>query len=129
MRRTYIFLLLLFCFSITLFAQEKDSGKKEIGNLLIEGIPEIPQRLAERNTQYQNVRSATLSDWHPSGKGMLISTRFGEATQLHHISAPGAYRRQITFFGEPVGSGRYAPRKDHNGFAFSMDTGGGEFFQ
>ncbi|MGH7452321.1 MAG: alpha/beta fold hydrolase, partial [bacterium] len=36
---------------------------------------------------------------------------------------------QLTFFKEPVGGGSYYPGKDRNGFLFSMDTGGAEFFQ
>jgi dipeptidyl aminopeptidase/acylaminoacyl peptidase len=125
MKKATLLILLILCFSTSLFAQEK----RDIGNLVIDGIPEIPQRIVDRTAQYQNVRSASLSDWHPSGNGMLITTRFGESTQLFHVSAPGSYRRQITFFNEPVSSGRYSPRKDRNGFVFTMDVGGGEFFQ
>ncbi len=35
----------------------------ERGNLVIEGIPEIPAALAERTGRYQQSRGATLEGW------------------------------------------------------------------
>ncbi len=105
------------------------SQSREIGNLIVDGIPDIPPRLAERMNQYQNVRSAGFLDWNPNGPGILISTRFAETSQIHYVERPGGSRQQLTFFKEPVGGGSYYPGKDRNGFLFSMDTGGAEFFQ
>jgi len=105
------------------------SQSREIGNLVIDGIPDIPPRIAERMNQYQNVRSAGFLDWNPNGPGILISTRFAETGQIHYVERPGGARQQLTFFKEPVGGGSYYPGKDRNGFLFSMDTGGAEFFQ
>jgi dipeptidyl aminopeptidase/acylaminoacyl peptidase len=108
----------------------QEAGKvKEVGNLRLDGVAEIPGRVVERATQYQNLRVAGFVDWHPSGKGMLISTRFGDASQLHRVSAPGTYRQQLTFAREPIGGAAYAPRTQNPGFIYVMDTGGGEFFQ
>src|SRR5690606_20096836 len=55
------------------------------------------------------------------------STRFGETTQIHHVRAPGAARRQLTFYDEPVGG----VNADLAGatFAFFKDEGGDEFYQ
>ncbi len=78
---------------------------KQIGNLIIEEIPDIPEVVQERTRQYQNVRSAWISSWNPSGEGMLISTRFAETSQLHFLKEPMGMRQQITFFDEPVGGG------------------------
>jgi len=72
--------------------------RREIGNLVIEDIPEIPERIKSRMLQYQNTRSANLRSWKADGKSMLISTRFGETTQLHMVEKPGGARKQITFF-------------------------------
>lgn len=105
------------------------SQSREIGNLVIDGIPDIPPRIAERMNQYQNVRAAAFLDWNPNGPGILISTRFAETSQIHYVERPGGARQQLTFFKEPVGGGSYYPGKDRNGFLFSMDTGGAEFFQ
>jgi dipeptidyl aminopeptidase/acylaminoacyl peptidase len=105
------------------------SQSREIGNLVIDGIPDIPPRIVERMNQYQNVRSAGFLDWNPNGPGILISTRFAETSQIHYVERAGGARQQLTFFKEPVGGGSYYPGKDRNGFLFSMDTGGAEFFQ
>ena len=51
-------------------------NRKEIGNLVIENIPEIPASLQERLEQYQNVRSAGFAGWANDSKGVYILTRF-----------------------------------------------------
>lgn len=103
--------------------------RREQGNLVIEGIPEMPQRIVERMFRYQNTRSASICDWDPAGEGMLISTRFSETTQFHYVEKPGGVRRQFTFFSEPVGEGTICPDPSTNGFLFTKDVGGGEFYQ
>ena len=101
----------------------------ERGNLVIEGIPEIPDRVAERIQQYENTRSASLAGWHAGGQGVLISTRFGETSQVHWVREPGGARRQLTFFDEPVGGAEPSPSADVGGFLFSKDVGGSENYQ
>jgi dipeptidyl aminopeptidase/acylaminoacyl peptidase len=103
--------------------------KKEIGNLVIEDIPDIPESLKDRLSQYQNTRSASLRSWSADGDFMIISTRFGETSQFHKLTKPGGARQQITFFNEPVGAGSMNPDNSHNGFLFTKDVGGGEFYQ
>lgn len=107
---------------------EAQPERVERGTLVMEGIPDIPQALTERLRQYQNTRSARLADWRPDG-GMLVSTRFGQVSQLHTVAGPGAARRQVTFFDEPIGGGRYATSDRHRGFVFSKDVGGNEWYQ
>ncbi|MDZ7290541.1 MAG: prolyl oligopeptidase family serine peptidase [candidate division KSB1 bacterium] len=107
-----------------LFAQPR-----EVGNLVIDGIPDIPQRIIDRMNQYQNVRSAAFLGWNPNGPGILILTRFAETSQIHYVEHPGGARQQLTFFKEPVAGGIYYPGPDRRGFLFSMDVGGAEFFQ
>jgi dipeptidyl aminopeptidase/acylaminoacyl peptidase len=98
-------------------------------NVTLDNIPEIPKRIVERSAQYLNTRSASVADWDPDGNGLLILTRFGNTNQVHHVGEPGAYRKQITFFDEPVAEALYSRAQDRNGFIFRMDVGGGEFFQ
>ncbi len=98
----------------------------EKGNLVIEGIPEIPELIIERLQQYQNTRSAALRGWLNSEQGMLISTRFGETSQLHTLKLAGGARNQITFFNEPVRGATVCPDPDRNGFLFMKDIGGNE---
>jgi dipeptidyl aminopeptidase/acylaminoacyl peptidase len=96
----------------------------------MENIPEIPERISEKLLQYQNTRSAYMEDWLPGGEGILISTRFGETSQLHTVAAPGGARKQITFFHEPVGSGApVCPDPASKSLLFTKDIGGNEFSQ
>ncbi|MCH8981886.1 S9 family peptidase [candidate division KSB1 bacterium] len=120
--------ILVLCFLVLSFGFIYGQvNRVEKGNLVIEDIPDIPERIKSRMGQYQNVRSAFLQDWHPSGQGMLISTRFGETNQFHWVKIPGGAREQITFFEEPVSSANANPKKP--GFLFSKDVGGSEFYQ
>jgi dipeptidyl aminopeptidase/acylaminoacyl peptidase len=106
-----------------------DVERVERGNLVIESIPEIPEEVFQRLQQYGNTRSASLEGWHPSGEGILISTRFGETTQLHWVKEPGGARHQITFFDEPILGATVSPSAEVNGFIFSKDIGGSEMYQ
>ena len=119
----------IFCFFLVTITITCAAQKKEVGNLILEGIPDIPPQLIERLNQYQNTRGATLSNWSPDGNGMLISTRFGETAQLHQVSFPGGARKQITFFKEPITAGTFCPDPAYKGFMFTKDVGGNEFSQ
>lgn len=98
----------------------------EDGALVLENIPPIPAELAEQTRRYQQSRSATFQGWLPND-ALLISTRFGETTQIHRVDRPMAARQQLTFFEEPVGSAEVSP--DGRGFLFTKDVGGSEFYQ
>ncbi len=97
-------------------------------NLKVEGIPPLPLSVLERAARYNESRSASLQDWHPVRREILITTRFGEAAQVHRVAAPGAARTQLTFYNDPVAAASYQP-KTGEGFVFSKDVGGGEFYQ
>ena len=60
---------------------------------------------------------------------MIIGTRFGETSQLHLLNEPHGARNQITFIDEPVRGGYVCPNPELNGFLFSKDIGGNEFYQ
>lgn len=102
---------------------------REIGNLVMENIPEIPSELKEQTNRYQNTRSAGFLGWSPTGETMMISTRFGETSQVHFVSHPMGTRRQITFFKEPVTGASFCPDPTYPGFMFRRDAGGNEFAQ
>ncbi|MGQ9635386.1 MAG: S9 family peptidase [Bryobacteraceae bacterium] len=97
-------------------------------NLTVEGIPPIPLSLYERLEQYSEFRSASLLDWHPTRREILISTRFGDVPQVHHVAMPAGARTQLTFFSDRVTGASYQPA-DGSFVLFSKDTGGGEFYQ
>lgn len=103
--------------------------RKEIGNLVLEDIPDIPLEIRARLHQYQNTRSADLMDWLPNGEGMLIKTRFGNTNQFHIVKHPEGSRNQITFYDEPVREGLFCQLNNYNGFLFTKDMGGNELSQ
>lgn len=91
--------------------------------LVVDGAPAVPADLARDIGRYTKDRAADLEAWHPTRREMLIVTRFGETVQIHHVSAPGGARTQITFFDDDVSRGiSYEP----NGASiiFSKDRGG-----
>ena len=97
------------------------------GNLVVQGVPELPSELLAGLARYQNTRSASFLGW--LGDGVLVATRFGNTTQLHRVEAPLGMRRQITFFHEPIAGATVNPNADHNGFVYLKDIGGSEFYQ
>lgn len=97
-------------------------------NLVVEGVPPFPPGLQAEAARYMEFRAAAFQSWHPTRREMLITTRFADAMQLHHVKAPGAARKQITFLPEPVAGAQYQPRTG-DCIVFAQDRGGGEFYQ
>jgi dipeptidyl aminopeptidase/acylaminoacyl peptidase len=97
-------------------------------NLVVEGVPSIPQTIAEDVRRYTEARSATFEDWHPVRRELLVSTRFADAAQIHAVRIPGGARTQLTFEREPVTIASYQPTSGDY-VLFARDTGGSEFFQ
>ncbi|MDP2227957.1 MAG: hypothetical protein Q8J78_10845, partial [Moraxellaceae bacterium] len=100
--------------------------RREIGQLVYEGVPAAPSELQAAISPYYEVRSAELKDWLEDGS-MLISTRFAETTQIHRLTAPGAARTQLTFFSEPITAAKVQPGAAR--FAYRRDEGGSEYYQ
>jgi len=127
MKRTLLSSLLALGFLTTVaLAQEPVLTPNE--NLVVEGIPPIPKSLADQIGEYTESRSASFLSWHPQKREMLIQTRFGDVPQVHQVKAPLGARSQLTFFPERVASATWRPGAG-DGFVFSKDIGGNEFFQ
>lgn len=120
----YIFIFSLF--AGTLQAQQPIIPVSE--NLVVENIPAIPLTISEDSKAYTEYRGASFVAWNPLKKEILISTRFGNSEQLHYVKGPGADRKQLTFFGEPVSNANFEPIQG-NYFLFAKDIGGNEFSQ
>jgi len=101
--------------------------RTQVGNLVMESIPDIPDALMTRISQYQNTRPASFANWSPDGNGILIGTRFDESTQVHAVANPLGMRRQLTYFDEPISS--VISRPNHSQFVIRKDIGGNERFQ
>lgn len=94
--------------------------------LVADGIPPVPDNIVAATRPYMEFRTASFSSWSPADKSMLISTRFGNTAQLHHVAGPMMARTQVSFEAEPVG-GWWSPKGDV--LVARKDTGGSEFFQ
>ena len=97
-------------------------------NLVVEHIPKIPAALADDVNRYTEFRRAGFASWHPEKREMLISTRFAETPQIHHVKFPGGARTQLTFMREGVLGASYHPIRGDS-FVFSKDVGGNELYQ
>ncbi len=95
----------------------------------VDGLPPIPMSIVDGVAPYAQFRQARLLGWHPTERRLLISTAFGNVTQVHEVRAPGGARMQLTFFRDGVtGGASYEPGGRY--VVFRKDTsGGGEAMQ
>jgi len=126
--RTTLLALALLSSTPLLAADAAKVERLESGNRVSENLPAIPTELLDRLNQYQNTRGAGFQGWIDNDS-LLIATRFGDTSQIHRIDKPMGMREQLTFYREPVGGASIQPAKGGNGFLFSKDIGGNEFFQ
>ena len=97
-------------------------------NLIIDGVPNIPQSLADKVARYTDFRPASFADWHPTKPEMLILTRAGDTVQVHHVDKPLATPKQITSEKDSIAGAWYEPREGKY-FVFMKGAGGSERFQ
>ena len=102
-----------------------DADPRKPAAIQTQDVPVVSAEVVAKLSQYQNTRTAAFRGWAPDGNGMLISTRFGNAAQLHLVTQPGGRREQLTFFDEPV-SGRFIPGVSDGALLLSVDSGGNE---
>ncbi|MBP88409.1 MAG: peptidase S9 [Planctomycetaceae bacterium] len=107
---------------------EDETDPRRPAAILTEEVPIVPADIFERLNQYSNVRGAGFRGWAPDGSGILISTRFGNSSQLHRVYEPGGRRQQVTFFEEPV-RGSFIPDAKDGSMLLSMSAGGNENYQ
>ena len=101
-------------------------GSRKPAAIKVEGVPDIPATIFDRLNQYQNVRSASLRDWTPDGKSLLIGTRFGSTNQLHLVYAAGGRMEQITFEADAISGAAVA---GDGSVIYEMSKSGNENFQ
>jgi len=97
--------------------------------ITVEGIPPIPQSIADGLARYAQFRQAQLQAWHPMKRQILITTALGPVPQIHLVDGPGRSRRQMTWYSTGVSHGNAAPSfdpADGNTFVFQYDAAGSE---
>ena len=96
--------------------------------IVADGVPAVPDALAETTRPYMEFRTAGLQAWNPRTRGVLIGTRFGNTSQLHEVARPLGMRRQVTFEAEPIAGASYSRGKG-DVLVVQKDVGGSEFWQ
>ena len=96
--------------------------------IVADGIPAVPDDLAERTRPYMEFRTAGLMGWNPAKRSLLITTRFGNTGQVHEVARPLGMRRQITFEADAIAGASYA-RGIGDVLVIQKDVGGSEFWQ
>ena len=97
-------------------------------NLVLDGVPAIPEALRLRLGRFLETRVAPLSASSDDGRSVLVTTRFGQSPQAHWVQKPLGARTQITFHSEPVRSPSFAPGAT-DAIVFTSDSGGNEQYQ
>ncbi|WP_418320243.1 S9 family peptidase [Piscinibacter sakaiensis] len=111
-------------------APEKPAADSQITpnpNLVVQGIPPLPTRIATELAPYGEFRGHGFVDWHPTRREMLISHRpaGGNTAQLFQLAAPLAEPVQLTDAPEPVTSAAWEPR-DGRFIVYARGSGGNE---
>jgi dipeptidyl aminopeptidase/acylaminoacyl peptidase len=124
MIRSYLCVLLaapMLCGALAAAAATRSGGN----SLTYDNVPEPAAGLSERLDAYLSARQATPLGFSPKGQ-LLISTRFGDADQLHLVERPGGERRQLTFLREPIAEGAFSPDPLRSAYVYLKDAGGNE---
>ena len=97
-------------------------------SLHVEGVPPIPESLAQELRPYAEFRPHGLLSWHPVKREMLVRVRLKATTQVHHVEAPGARPQPVMDFPDSVGAASYQPVHG-NYFVFPKAAGGNEEYR
>ena len=98
--------------------------------LLLQGVPPVPQRLADAVAPYTDFAGHQFVDWHPQRREMLVSHRSpnSRTTQLYRLRGPLAELEPLTDGSEPVSRGWFDPRGGE-AIVFARGQGGDEAYQ
>lgn len=82
-------------------------------NLVLQGIPPIPAKLAEEVARYTDFRGHGFVGWHPLKREMLVTHRpaGGSTQQLFRVAAPLAEPEQLTDGPDPVREASWEPQR------------------
>ena len=98
--------------------------------LLLQGVPPVPQGVANAVARYTEFAGHAFVDWHPTRREMLVSHRpvGGNVAQLYRVVGPLAEPEPLTDGNEPVTRAWYEPREGRS-IVLMRGTGGNEAYQ
>jgi len=99
-------------------------------NLVAQGIPPVPQSLADAVARYSNFRGHAFVDWHPTRREMLVAHRAdgADTVQLYRLGDPLAALQPLTAGADPVVRASYEPKTGRY-VVFERASGGNEVAQ
>ncbi len=122
---------LLLALAGTATVRSEDSSSEMVpipSSIVAHNVPPIPKDRVADLLPYENIRTASLADWHPTERKMYIRTRFAQSVQLHEVAMPMGDRRQLTFFNDPITAVAARPG-NANQVVFALNEAGAENFQ
>lgn len=127
MRLRFIGAALVWSLALPIAAQNIVSPAPELHT---DGIPPIPQAIADKVALYTEFRGHGFVDWHPTQRSMLVRHREAGANiaQIYWLKSPGGTLERVTDFADPVGKTTFAPKHGRY-IVFTRDRGGNEATQ
>ncbi|MCA1589079.1 MAG: prolyl oligopeptidase family serine peptidase, partial [Acidobacteria bacterium] len=98
-------LLLLAASAAAQTSQARVDTLKPGSNLVVQGVPPIPNELVAAVKKYTEAIPVGFGDWHPTRREMLVGKRAGNTGQVHIVTSPLATPRQLTDFPAAVMTG------------------------
>src|SRR5207244_2658086 len=71
-------------------------------NVVVDGVPPIPQGIADALAPYAMFRFATFVAWHPFERKMLVLTATTGSQQFHVVDTPGHAPVALTSFPQSL---------------------------
>jgi dipeptidyl aminopeptidase/acylaminoacyl peptidase len=96
-------------------------------HLHLDGIPPVPQALADQLRRYTAFAPTTVIAWHPTEGTLLVARRRASSPQLHLLRAPLGPLEPLTDFLDPVTIAAFSP--DGTALVYARDDGGNEAHQ
>lgn len=126
--RTVLCIIVICALSCLATADDAEEDPARPSAIETVNVPVAPYQLFQELLSYQSVRQASFAGWAPDGRGVLIRTRFGNASQMHRVYRPGGRREQVTFFSEPP-HGRFVTNSSSGDMILSLSRHGDERYQ
>ena len=103
------FLSLALLLPLALGGPQSAAAEGSGSNLVLDGIPAIPEDIVARLTQYESTRWASMRSLSDDASQILVTTRLGDTGQVYLVDHAGGARQQITFRREPSRSPDFVP--------------------